>query len=183
MKKTPDSGTTLWGRVAAGVEPLSGRHKNLNRRHDGPPPTDRKRHQATANTDLPGDLPAPAPRRPALPELDHRSSPGLDKSTAARLKKGRRPIEARLDLHGMIQAEARPALDSFVEHAYRAGKRNVLVITGKGAKPDGSVGILRQAVPRWLNLPPNRARILAFSYATPKDGGEGALYVLLKRKR
>ena len=44
-------------------------------------------------------------------------------------------------------------------------------------------GVLREAVPRWLNEPPLRPRIIAFTQAQPKDGGHGALYVLLKRPR
>ena len=71
--------------------------------------------------------------------------------------------------------------------AHAAGKRNVLVVTGKGMttsqrKPTGT-GILRQAVPRWLNEPAFRALVLAFDYAEPQHGGEGALYVLRKRVR
>ncbi len=88
-----------------------------------------------------------------------------------------------MDLHGMTQEQAHRALNAFIEGSFRAAKRCVLVITGKGLKPDGSVGVLRSAVPRWLNQPPNRERVLAFSYAIPRDGGEGALYVMLKRKR
>ena len=177
----------LWGHVATSVEPLDQRHKNLLSANTGPakkparPVTSKQKAAGGAKFITPD--PAPPRRRPVLPELDHGSSPGVDKSTATRLKKGRQPIEGRLDLHGMTQSEAHPALDTFIENAYRAGKRAVLVITGKGTKSDGSVGVLRQAVPRWLNLTPNRARILAFSHATAKDGGEGALYVLIKRKR
>ncbi len=56
------------------------------------------------------------------------------------------------------------------------------VITGIGrAREEG--GVLRAAVPRWLNEPPNRARVLAFDLAQPNDGGHGALYVLLRKKR
>lgn len=180
----PIDDAALWGHVTTGIKPLDRRHKNLLTLADGPavtvPPPPRQPRTATT---APAAPPRPVKKPVALPDLDHSSSPGLDKSTAAKLKKGRQPIEGRLDLHGMTQSEAHPALDSFIDNAYRAGKRGVLVITGKGTKLDGSVGVLRQAVPRWLNLPPNRPRILAFSHATAKDGGEGALYVLLKRKR
>jgi DNA-nicking Smr family endonuclease len=58
----------------------------------------------------------------------------------------------------------------------------VIVVTGKGLKADGG-GVLRANVPRWLNEPDLRARVLAFAHARPKDGGEGALYVLLKKRR
>ena len=68
----------------------------------------------------------------------------------------------------------------FISRAEAAGKRCVLVITGKGL---ASGGVLRDQVPRWLNLPPNRGRVLAFDYARQQDGGAGALYVLLKRRR
>ncbi len=91
-------------------------------------------------------------------------------------------IEARLDLHGMTQAEAHGRLVAFVEGHQAAGRRCVLVVTGKGTwREEG--GVLRDAVPRWLNEPGLRPRILSFSHAQPKDGGEGALYILLKRLR
>ena len=88
-----------------------------------------------------------------------------------------------MDLHGMTQDQAHRALNAFIDASSHAGRRCVLVITGKGGRGDGSVGVLREQVPRWLNQAPLRPLVLAFSYATPKDGGEGALYVLLKRKR
>jgi len=58
----------------------------------------------------------------------------------------------------------------------------VLVITGKGGRTSGD-GVLRAAVPRWLNEAPNRTRLLAFTPAQPKHGGAGALYLLLRRRR
>ena len=190
-EKKPPKGlddTALWGHVAASIEPLDERHKNLLKvAGDGvaqaPNPTSPKKRPSKAAPTLPVEAKPPVKKRPVLLDLDHGTTIGVDKSTATRLKKGRQPIEGRLDLHGMVQSEAHPALDAFIEKAHRSGKRAVLVITGKGTKLDGTVGVLRQAVPRWLNLPPNRPRILAFSHATAKDGGEGALYVLLKRKR
>ncbi|HEX7970035.1 MAG TPA: Smr/MutS family protein, partial [Stellaceae bacterium] len=100
---------------------------------------------------------------------------------AERLRRGELGIEARLDLHGMTQEEAHRALDDFLACAQHAGRRCVLVITGKGGAGRG--GILRSAVPRWLNEAPNRARLLAFAAAQPKHGGAGALYLLLRRRR
>lgn len=127
--------------------------------------------------------PPPVPVPPAaLPPLEHGSQPGLDKATAKRLRRGQVHIEGRIDLHGMVQDEARPALERFIESAWYEGKREVLVITGKGTRADGSIGVLRQAVPRWLNEIPNRSRITAFTHAAAKDGGEGALYVRIKRR-
>ncbi|MDX1401835.1 MAG: Smr/MutS family protein [Kiloniellales bacterium] len=116
------------------------------------------------------------------PELTHGRSQGLDRRQAARFKRGRLPIEGRLDLHGMTQAKAHQALLRFVRSAADDGKRCLLIITGKGRdNPDG--GVLRQAVPRWLNEPGLRDVVLTFDYAQQKDGGTGALYLLLKRRR
>lgn len=123
----------------------------------------------------------PAAARPAEPPLEHGQAPGLDKRTRLRLRRGQVEIQGVMDLHGLTQTEAHRALAGFLEGAQRAGKRCVLVVTGKGSGP-GS-GVLRAAVPRWLNEPDLRRMILAFSHAAPKDGGEGALYVLMKRKR
>ncbi len=118
-----------------------------------------------------------------LPELKTGASPGLDKRTAARLKRGQLAIDGRIDLHGMTQATAHRALEAFVTASQGAGKRCVLVITGKGLRPSGETGVLRNLVPRWMNAPAIRGRVLSFCAAQPRDGGTGALYVLLKRKR
>ena len=92
------------------------------------------------------------------------------------------PIEETIDLHGLTQRQAMRALGDFLAAAQEAGRRCVLVITGKGDTKDEG-GVLRAMLPQWLNEPANRARILAFEVAQPKHGGAGALYVLLKRKR
>ncbi|MGH6989108.1 MAG: Smr/MutS family protein [Stellaceae bacterium] len=91
------------------------------------------------------------------------------------------PIEARLDLHGLTQAEAHRALAGFVAQSHGAGKRVVLIVTGKGSR-DGT-GVLKAAVPRWLDEPGLRDRVLAAAPAQPRDGGGGALYLLLRRAR
>ena len=83
---------------------------------------------------------------------------------------------------GRTQAEAHDALLHFLERAFKQGKRKVLIITGKGMTQSKS-GILKANVPRWLNEPAFRRLVLALSQARPEHGGEGALYVLLKRQR
>ncbi len=119
------------------------------------------------------------------PVSSHGNTPGLDRRTAMRMKRGQMQIEGRLDLHGFHQNEARGALANFINSAFNRKKRCVLIITGKGlhVKKPESTGILRKMVPVWLNEEPNRSQILSFSYATRADGGDGALYVLLKRHR
>jgi DNA-nicking Smr family endonuclease len=130
-----------------------------------------------------------SPSRPSLggaaarPELGHGVAPGLDKRTLIKLRRGQFRVEAEIDLHRCSQEQAHRALDAFLAASHAGGRRCVLVITGKGLKSSGPVGVLRHGVPHWLNLPPNRERVLAFCHATPADGGEGALYVLLRRPR
>jgi DNA-nicking Smr family endonuclease len=113
---------------------------------------------------------------------------GVDRRTANRLRRGQLPIDGELDLHGFKQAQAHQTLDRFIGKAAREGRRCLLVITGKGARAGvekgwRGAGVLREAVPGWLNDPANRDRILSFCHAQPRDGGDGALYVLLKRRR
>ena len=108
-------------------------------------------------------------------------SGGPDRRSAARLRRGEMALGARLDLHGMTQDEAHRALVRFLEGAYETGLRTVLVITGKGS--GAGEGVLRRAVPRWLGEARCRKLVLATSPARPRHGGEGALYVLLRRKR
>jgi len=97
------------------------------------------------------------------------------------MKRGEMEIDGRLDLHGMTQDVAHATLLAFVTRAYDSGRRCLLVITGKGNRE--GTGVLRANVPRWLNQSPCRERILGFSHARPQHGGEGALYVLIKRRR
>jgi DNA-nicking Smr family endonuclease len=124
---------------------------------------------------------APAPKKSDPPPLERGQSPGVDRRQADRLKRGRTPIDARLDLHGMTQEAAHRRLTAFIENAVASDKRAIVVVTGKGLK-EGS-GIIRAQVPRWLNEPRLRPHILTYEYARPKDGGMGALYILLRKRR
>jgi DNA-nicking Smr family endonuclease len=124
---------------------------------------------------------APAART-RLMRASQRLDPGgpvdLDRRTWQRLRRGQYPVDARLDLHGMTQAEAHSALAGFLATAQGRGNRCVLVITGRGLSRGGT---LREMTPRWLDEAPNRRRVLAFATAQQRHGGDGALYVLLRR--
>ncbi len=175
----PDADAAAWRALTRSVDPLKGREIPDAPAHDASRPKD----ASTPAADSPRRA-APLRRVPPPPAaLDHGTIAGVDRRTGARFKRGQMPIEARIDLHGMTQGDAHRALDAFIAGAHDAGRRCVLVITGKGLTPDGSIGVLRANVPRWLNEPALRACILAFTYAQPKDGGQGALYVLLKKHR
>lgn len=178
-KKTPDRGLShadaaLWRHVAGTVKPLKKGDRPMTAAIPVPPPT-------------PPKSAPPVPKAPTtrsvLPALAPGVTPGLDRRTAQRLKKGEIAVDSSLDLHGLTQEEAHRALARFLARAAETGRRCVLVVTGKGVKAGGAGGVLRASVPRWLNEPDLRARVLAFVHAAPKDGGTGALYVLLKRRR
>ena len=134
----------------------------------------------------PAPEPAPVPEKivslhapiPAVP----RSPRGVDRATAERLKRGQVNVEARIDLHGMDQRAAFASLMGFIETSSRAGRRALLIITGKGAVSDGG-GVLRRNAPSWLMASPLAGRILTIQPAHTRHGGEGAFYVLLRRKR
>ncbi|EPY01195.1 Smr/MutS family protein [Magnetospirillum fulvum] len=172
----------LWQNVVGDVRPLPGRARP-DPATAAPVPT-----PVASAPPPPGTAPArpsnppPPPRRPSggLPALDHGHAPGLDRRTAERMKRGELAIEAVLDLHGHIQDRAHAELHSFIDRAWAAGRRLVLVVTGKG---QGGDGVLRRQVPRWLNQSPLRERVIGFSHARQHHGGEGALYVLVRRRR
>jgi DNA-nicking Smr family endonuclease len=96
-----------------------------------------------------------------------------------RIHRDREPIGARLDLHGMTQDRARAALESFILRAWDEGHRAILVITGKGVLGDG---VLRRHTPEWLAAPNLAGIVAGVSEAHRKHGGQGALYVALKRR-
>ena len=116
-------------------------------------------------------------------------APGLDRSSAIKLAKGKFTIQGKLDLHGMTQRQAHAALIEFIQTSFDDRKRNLLVITGKG-RPQGQdevagyrkrEGILKSIVPKWLDEPPLRSLVLAFTTSQREHGGAGALYVLLRK--
>ncbi len=125
----------------------------------------------------------PAPKVPPLAELDRRR--------VRQLARGRIAIDARLDLHGLCQREAHAALLGFLRRCQADGLRHVKVITGKGrtGEDEGAEsfidvrerGVLRRAVPHWLAEPAFRALIVGYAPAGPAHGGEGALYIQLRR--
>jgi DNA-nicking Smr family endonuclease len=113
----------------------------------------------------------------------------MDRKAYKRLARGKLKPEARLDLHGMTLAQAQPALVGFILSSQSAGRRLVLVITGKGRggrEDDGPIpmrrGVLREQVPHWLRSPPCSAAVLQIAQAHVSHGGEGAWYVYLRRR-
>lgn len=164
MRAVKSEERRLWHEATREVKRLLDR----GRKHLVSDPDDGRRNQ-----------PAPAVARAAVasPTREERSEWGrIDRRTLQRLKRGNLAIAARLDLHGMTQSEAHAALARFLARAQDDGARAVLVITGRS-------GVLHGAVPRWLREGENRARVLAAARADTRHGGEGALYLMLRRRR
>jgi DNA-nicking Smr family endonuclease len=119
--------------------------------------------------------PVPRPPTPLAP---------LERRAKKKLARGSQPIDGRLDLHGLTQSEAHHALVHFLHSAQARGARYVIVITGKGARSgEGERGVLRRQVPMWLRLPDFRECVVGFEEAHVGHGGEGALYVQVRRRR
>ena len=118
-------------------------------------------------------------QRPAPPPL----AP-LARRERAQLSRGKKQIDARLDLHGMTQTRAYRELSGFLHRAHSNGLSFVLVITGKGKiGAESERGVLRRQVPQWLALPEFRSLVVGFEQAHIGHGGEGALYVRIRRAR
>ncbi|MDC0650198.1 Smr/MutS family protein [Candidatus Puniceispirillum sp.] len=183
-----DDDTVLWQRVTTEVTPLKstielaefaaifGRPDHLAPPVAKPSGRPQKTPVKPMRTQIAATSSAPAKKANPI-DLRHGERAGIDGRTQRRLFRGDVPVDRRLDLHGLTAARAESRLVQFIETAARDGCRCVLVITGKGE------GILRGYVPDWLKRQPLSLHILALAEARPNDGGSGALYVLLRRKR
>jgi DNA-nicking Smr family endonuclease len=176
----------LWAMVARSITPL--------RAGKRVPKREPKRDPMAALS-----IPSPQSARPVKkvaadhppPAATHHPKPPASAIAIARrekqqLARGKTEIGGRIDLHGMTQAQAHDALLHFLRRYQAEGAKFVLVITGKGsagAVARGERGVLRRQVPLWLGLPEFRACVLGFDAAHVGHGGEGALYVRLRRAR
>lgn len=177
--KTPalsDADRALWRQFTRDIDPL---HPQAEETPPPAPPAP----AAKKSIETPLYIPAPvyAPAGPG--GADSRQ---LDRRTEDKLRRGKIEIEARIDLHGHSQDRAHDALSRFIDNALRRGLRCVLVITGKGRSSNVgdewtfNDGVLRQRVPEWLSAAPSVLRCIP---AQPRDGGDGAYYVYLRRHR
>ncbi len=176
-----DDDAALWDKIARSASPL--------KRREPRPPAEKRGAPKPATPGPPSprakSKPAAAPKTAVhVPRAD-----SLDRQTARQLAKGRLEVEARLDLHGLRQRDAHAQLHRFLKQAQARGLRHVLVITGKGARPQAPTsfyeederGVLRNAVPRWLAEPDLAPLVVSFAPAPRPLGGDGALYVRLRK--
>ena len=177
-RRLSDDERVLWKGVTGSIAPL--RKPQLREADDA----------GSAETSVHPKHPRPRVRSlPAVPLLPAKPAmppplASLTRKARQRIARGRREIDGRLDLHGMTQAEAHDALFAFIRARQARGERLILVITGKGVAGWGDGrGVLRRMVPLWLALPEFRSLVIGFEPATAAHGGEGALYVSLRRPR
>jgi DNA-nicking Smr family endonuclease len=169
----------LWDSVAKQTKPLR-----------------KKPRPAKANADLPdaealsAAKPAASPKPLSAAKIPRTPLPAapplapLGRRERSQLSRGRKEIDARLDLHGMTQTRAHRALSGFLQRAHSDGLTFVLIITGKGKMgAESERGVLRRQVPQWLSLPEFRPLVVGFEEAHIGHGGEGALYVRIRRSR
>ena len=182
----------LWARVAETAMPLTNRNRTSHVETPQMPahPVKAKMPAKSRVQAVPASPQAVKSVAEALAQQGPRPSTGLDRQPARKLGKGHLAVQARLDLHGMRQREAHTALRRFLHWARNKDYRHVLVITGKGSGGGASSyddedtrGVLRQSVPHWLGHGDLAPLIVSFSEAPRRLGGEGALYVRLRKAR
>lgn len=179
VKKLSTEDRILWGQVARTVDALPGRMEDLLST-DGQPPSNPPAKKRSPKPGLSDSASAAGnllkPKQPVrVPDINP-----IDGSVYRKLARGRLPLEASLDLHGLTQNQAFGLLHGFLARARQKGLRHVLVVTGKGAS-FGSEGALRRAVPMWLRGPELKNIASGFEPAARGHGGEGALYIRLRK--
>lgn len=196
-RKLTEDEIDLWKKVASQTERLSPAAKSVPpyppqpkpkakqaREPQAPPPLERFEIGSQARS-----KPVKHDLKPSLARSLASEPVQMDEKAFRRMKRGKLRPEGRLDLHGMRIDAAHPALTRFILSAQGAGKRLVLVITGKGKDRDepGPMpvprGVLRHKVPQWLSLPPLAQAVLQVTPAHASHGGSGAYYVYLRRSR
>jgi DNA-nicking Smr family endonuclease len=182
-----DDEDALWRTVARSIKPLRPSPKTTK------PSVKSSIVAPAASESAPVKMP-PRPITPREAPLRAQSPPlaPLGRRLKQRVARGREPIDARLDLHGMTQRQAHAALLRFLHRAQGEGAKTVLVVTGKGSGKQSNTGqhdaerepgVLKRQVPMWLSLPEFRLLIVGFDDAHVGHGGQGALYVRLRRGR
>ncbi len=175
----------LWAHVTRRDKPLA-RRRAANGAAQ-PSATPKQTNDAAIAAPRQAPSAAVPPKPAAAPPPQHEP---FDPRVSKKIARGRRDIDARLDLHGMRQHDAHAALKRFLARCQAEGCRHVLIITGKGGNSEEADldfwrsperGVLRRLVPHWLSEPALRAQVVSFSESAHKHGGSGALYVTIRK--
>lgn len=201
-KGLADEDHDVWSHTAQSIEPLkrakARHHPAAERAQDATPRTPSKVDASLAKAVASKSVMKSTPDKniPATPPPKPKAPPPIasfDRKKVRKIRSGQVDIEARIDLHGMRQDEAHIALVRFLHRCQSKGQRWVLVITGKGKLADRDDdapfdmtrqrerGVLKRNVPRWLDEPELRHLVVSYTLAAIQHGGEGALYVHLRK--
>ncbi|MDE1993793.1 MAG: Smr/MutS family protein [Rhizobiaceae bacterium] len=183
-RKLSNDERVLWGKVAKSTRPMPERLADIaafdavlaEEQQAEEIARAEKAKIAAASVSADPQTPPPPQKQPS-----GRHQP-LERPVKRKIAKGRLALEARIDLHGLIQSEAHVMLLDFLLRAHERGLRHVLVITGKGSSM-GSEGALKRAVPIWFSKPEFRFLISSYETAAQHHGGDGALYIRLSRPK
>lgn len=156
-----------WARIARTARPLPGVKEPMP---EPKPLTPETRIKPDRSVSQPSALRQPLPSKPSVE----------DRSNHREVRRGRAELDARIDLHGMTQAQAEAALPRFLSRQQAMGARCVLVITGKGR---GGEGVLRRNFLHWLDTQTARHLLSGWAPAHARHGGSGAFYVYLRRPK
>ncbi len=159
----------LWREVISTIRPLY--------RRKGPQPDMPRLPTAPVATPATHTVVSATPAR--LRQAPGAAAPHLDATRHRRLARGKDALDGAIDLHGLGHDAARANLTGFILSASARGRRAVLVITGKGVSGEG---LLRRLTPEWLAEAPLRSIVSGVATAHRRHGGQGALYVTLKRR-
>ena len=195
-----DDDADVWSYTAQSIEPLKkikGRHHLASEQVQESPQRSRVKPEMESPIAKSGRA-VPVKQEPApAPPLKPKATPPIaafDRKKVRKIRSGQVDIEARIDLHGMRQDEAHQALIGFLHRCQSKGQRWVLVITGKGKRAERDTdapfdmtlrrepGVLKRNVPRWLDEPDLRPFVVSYTTAAIQHGGEGALYVHLRKR-
>lgn len=175
-KRLTEEDRVLWSRVARTAAPLKGKSFP---EEDQAMPWNSEIREEQRGKEMRGEMP---PKDQETTQAVARPPTLLDAPTRGKLARGRIGLSGRVDLHGLTQGEAHSLLLSVLRRAYEDDRRYILVITGKGSATSGG-GILRRTVPQWFSTSPFRELVSGYESASRNHGGEGALYVRVRRRR
>ena len=175
-KPDPSDDRSLFHKAAKGVRPLKQDRVAPHKPRRKPVPQQTRRDEEEVIRSLLSDDYDPVDLETGEELVYMRT--GIQQRVWRKFRRGQYAIEAELDLHGRVVAEARELVSEFLRHAQTQGKRCVRIIHGKGLSSEGKMPVLKGKVNSWLR---QKEAVLAFCSARNNDGGTGAVYVLLKR--
>lgn len=159
------------------IQKPSGKNNSVDHAPDKHPAAKHYLNISSFTTNMTSRLSSNRELKPA--DLTAEKVSGISRTDAKRIRSGQVMPTARLDLHGMTKDNARIALRRFISDRQMENHQHVLVITGKGT---AGKGVIRQALPNWLDESPLSEQVVAYHTAKPKDGGTGAWYLKLRQK-